>query len=301
MNFSRIILSLFLFFAAYSVVAQDVSIKTTVDKNKILIGEPLQLTVETNFRSTATALSFVQIDSIEHFEFLGKPVTDTLGNNEEITIRSVYRITSFDSGQWVIPSFVLYPGVQTESIPVDVVFSDFDPNQEYHDIKDIIEVKPKKKTPWWWYVAAGGLLVLLALIYFLRKKKPAPVKPAAPVISLNAYEEAMKELDELQRSKPDPKTFYSKLTGIFRLYVYRRKGVLSLQKTTDDLVIQLKGLDLGKDQLDKLAQALRLSDFVKFAKYIPSKDDDAAAFETIKNSITNIEKSEAQVLPLGRI
>jgi hypothetical protein len=76
---------------------------------------------------------------------------------------------------------------------------------------------------------------------------------------------------------------------------------LSLQKTTDDLVIQLKTLPLDKEQFDTLSQALRLSDFVKFAKYIPSEKDNEDCFEEIKNTIIKIEKSESKVLPLGRI
>ncbi len=300
MNFSKIIFSLFFLIASPGLVAQNkVSIRSAIDKNKILIGEPIRFTLEMSF--PAGTVTPVTIDSIPHFEMLKQPAIDSTTENGNTSIKAVYTITSFDSGHWVIPAYYLGQRVQTDTIPVDVMFSDFDPNQDYHDIKDIIEVKPAKKTPWWWYAAGGGLLVLLALIYFLRKKKPAPVKTEIPKASLDAYDEALKELDELQRSKPDTKTWYSKLTGIFRLYVYRRKGLLSLQKTTDDLVLQLKGLDLGKDQFDKLTQALRLSDFVKFAKYVPSKEDDTNAFDTIKNSIITIEKSEAQVLPPGKI
>jgi hypothetical protein len=63
-----------------------------------------------------------------------------------------------------------------------------------------------------------------------------------------------------------------------------------LQKTTTDLVLQLKEIGLPKDQFEKLSQSLRVSDFVKFAKYVPSSDDDKTAFETIKNSIEEIER-----------
>jgi hypothetical protein len=69
---------------------------------------------------------------------------------------------------------------------------------------------------------------------------------------------------------------------------------LSLQKTTDDLVIQLKSLNLSKEQFDKLSQSLRLSDFVKFAKYIPGKEDDSNSFNEIRNAIITIEKTEAK-------
>ncbi len=60
----------------------------------------------------------------------------------------------------------------------------------------------------------------------------------------------------------------------------------------DDLIIQMRSLNMSKDQFDKLAQALRLSDFVKFAKYQPGDADAADSFESIKQSIMIIEQSE---------
>jgi hypothetical protein len=56
----------------------------------------------------------------------------------------------------------------------------------------------------------------------------------------------------------------------------------------------LKSLNLHKEQFGKLSQSLRLSDFVKFAKYIPSNDDDRNAFSEIRNAIVTIEKTESK-------
>lgn len=293
MIFKKQIVLLIPLFLVQFVFAQGVAtIKASVDKNKILIGEPIQLTVEV-YLSPESVKKFIVIDSIEHFELLEKPVIDTTDKTGGWDIKGVYKITSFDSGHWVIPSFSLSPGVQTDSIPVDVVFSDFDPNQDYHDIKDILEVKSsKRKTPWWWYVAGGALLLTLLLVYWLRKKKP-PLVSAFKIV-INPYEEAMKQLEQLERDEPETKLYHSKLTGIFRLYIFRKKGILSLQKTTDDLVLQLRDLNLDKEQFDKLSQALRLSDFVKFAKYIPTNEDDRNSFNEIKNAIMSIEKMEVK-------
>jgi hypothetical protein len=55
-------------------------------------------------------------------------------------------------------------------------------------------------------------------------------------------------------------------------------------------VVQLKALKLDKNEFDQLAQVLRQTDFVKFAKFIPSADDDKRAFETIYRSIQKIEQ-----------
>ncbi len=292
MIFKKQILFLFSLFIVQLITAQDgTTIKASVDKNKILIGEPIQLTVEV-YLSPESVKKFIPIDSIEHFELLDKPVIDTTSNDGGLNIKGVYKITSFDSGHWVIPSFVLSKDVKTDTIPVDVVFSDFDPAQDYHDIKDILEANPaEKKAEWWWYAAGGALLLALLLFYLLRKRKPAPV--SMPKVIINPYEEAMKQLEQLHREKSETKLYYSKLTDIFRLYIFQKKGILSLQKTTDDLVIQLKSLNLSKEQFDKLSQSLRLSDFVKFAKYIPSADDDRNCFEEIKNAIITIEKVQA--------
>ena len=69
-----------------------------------------------------------------------------------------------------------------------------------------------------------------------------------------------------------------------------RTGIHSLQNTTDDLVKQLRGLNIDKVQFDQLSQVLRQSDFVKFAKYIPSADDDKNAYDTINLSVQKIEQ-----------
>ena len=172
MNFHRsIFYFLFLFAVQIGYAQGGATVKATVDKNKILIGEPIKLTIEAHL-SPGSANSFIQIDTIDHFEFLDKPVIDSTNKDGGI-IKGTYMITSFDSGHWVIPSFVFSRNthqqvIKTDSIPIDVVFSDFDPNQDYHDIKDIIEVAPEKKKQRWWLIAAGALLLAALAIYFLR-------------------------------------------------------------------------------------------------------------------------------------
>jgi hypothetical protein len=235
-------------------------------------------------------IRFFIIDSIAHFEIKEKQKIDTSNTSDGTVLRQIILITSFDSGHWVMPAFVLGENIATDTIPVDVVFSEFNPEQDYHDIKDIIEVNPEtEKEKWWlWYAIGGGaLLVILLLIYLLRKKKPAV---QAPVTIIDPYEEAMKLLEKLQKEQTDQKQYYSRLVDIFRVYVSKKKGIHSLQETTNDLVAELKGIPFDKVQFEKLSQALQLSDLVKFAKYIPAPEEDKNAFETIKSSITSIER-----------
>jgi hypothetical protein len=280
--------------AIFSNAQNKITVKASVDRNKILIGEPIKLSVEVNIPKNKS-IRFFTIDSLPHFEFLEKQKIDSSGSGDETVLKQVFKITSFDSGHWVIPSFVLEKNIATDTIPVDVGFSNFDPNQDYHDIRDIIEVNPVEKKNWLWFIVSGAILFVLIIIWLLSMRKKKIVSPIQPVV--NPYEEAMKQLDQLRKQNLPPKQYYSELVDIFRLYIFRKKEILSLQKTTYDLILQLQGINLSKEQHAQLALALRLSDFVKFAKYIPTNEDDVNVFNTIRNSITIIEQSESKISP----
>ncbi len=283
------IITLF-FFCASAVFAQgSSSVKASVNKSKILIGEPLELIVETYLPPNLAAKNLVT-DTIPHFEFLEKPFTDSFDKNGSLIIKTLYRLTSFDSGHWVIPSFVLAGKLKTETIGIDVVFSDFDPEQDYHDIKDIIEVEPpEKKNQWLWFLIGGTILLGAVLYYFLRRNKSEIIAPV-PEKNVDAFEEAMQNMELLRRDKLSGKIFFTRLTDIFRLYVFKKTGIHSLQRTTDDLVLQLKDIGLDRKNFDNLSASLRLADFVKFAKYAAGDDDIENAFAHIITAIRAIEE-----------
>lgn len=292
-NFYKAILfSLTALFATLVSAQNKTTVKATVDRSKIMIGEQVRMTLTAEIPENEP-IRFFQLDSLPHFEFLQKEKIDTNNTGIGTRLSQVIHITSFDSGHWVIPQLPLGDQAITDSIPMDIGFSSpFDPQQPYHDVKDIIEVKPaepEKPDYKWWYIGGGALLLIILLLYFLlrKKKKPAPTPPAPPV---DPYKEAMDKLDSLRQRSSDPKTYYSELVDIFRIYVLKKKGVHSLQNTTDDLVKQLRDIGLNHDKYEQLSGTLRLSDLVKFAKYIPSGENDQHVYNTIKQSIQAIEE-----------
>lgn len=214
---------------------------------------------------------------------------DTTNTTSGTLLTQEVRITSFDSGHWVIPAFVLADSLRTDSIPVDVVYSGFDTRQDYHDIADVedVRVDQKKDERWWYYVAAGVVLLIVAGWFIWRKMRKKPVQ--APPPPRDPFREAMQELDGL-RPGDDIKLYYSKLTTIFREYLYQKKNIRSLQETTGELVQQMRGLSLPAASFERLTQVLRLADFVKFAKFIPAADDNAGSMQVIRQAITEIEQ-----------
>jgi hypothetical protein len=288
--YTTIYLVLSAFFPIFIYGQEKTTVRASIDRSQILIGEPIQLRIEADIPESQP-ISFFPVDSIPHFEFLSVEKIDTVNTSNGTVLSQLLRITSFDSGHWVIPSFVLYGKIGTDSLPVDVGYTPFDTAQPYHDIKDIIEVNPaeeKKKPNQWMYPAAAALLLLIIiLVLVLRKKKKPAIKLAEP--PPDPYKVATEALRQLLVKKSEAKQYYSGLVDIFRQYVLDRKGIHSLQQTTDDLVTQLRELNIPKDLFERLAQSLRISDFVKFAKYVPSADDDKISFATIKESIDLIE------------
>ncbi|HVT84071.1 MAG TPA: hypothetical protein VHD35_02670 [Chitinophagaceae bacterium] len=289
MKINKIILYFSFLFSAGLLHAQNkISVKASADKNKILIGERIHLLLEAEFPSNGS-IHFFSIDSIPHFVIANKKKVDTEKTASGISLKQVLQLTSFDSGHWVIPSFVLDKKIKTNLIPVEVIFSNFDPSKDYHDIKSIIELPEEKNQNWWILPAIISLIIVAAMIWLLRKKRSSA--EVAPVAKIDPYKEAMQQLQQVQKKTGSIKEYYSSLTDIFRLYIFRKKGILSLQKTTEDLVVQLRNLNLDKGLFNQLAQSLQLSDSVKFAKYTPSEQDNKMIFETIKKGIDRIENS----------
>jgi hypothetical protein len=278
-----------LFFTIDSNAQNKIAFKATVDKNNIVIGEQIHLHLEADFPAHEP-MRFFFIDSIPHFEILERKKIDTIDKDKGIKLSQSLTVTSFDSGHWVIPAFELAGDkpMFTDSIPINVGFSPFDPNQDYHDIKDVIDVQAEeeKKKDWYWYIAASAL-ILAAIIYLLARKKKKPEAKAPPI---DPFKEAKHELEKLRKENLPSKLFYTRLVDIFRLYTSRRKGIESMQKTTDDLTVQLKSLKLPLEDFNQLAQTLRMSDFVKFAKYEPTEKEKTDSFNIIKGTIESIQK-----------
>jgi hypothetical protein len=278
-----------------------------VDRNQILIGEQIKLSVEAKLTTTDYLIEFpVLPDSFEHFELVGKTKIDSVYAEGKLSeLKQIFTITSFDSGKWLIPSLkvniipagkatslVLY----TDSFPVTVSFSVSDTTGQLKDIKPIKEVQTQNLF-WYWVVGAVLLLVLIALLvwYFKnRKEKPADIFKS----KLSPYDEAMQELDELKKiplsGESATKIFHTKLTDIFKRYLSRKSNVLHLNKTTGDILVLLSDTGLAKSVISNAASSLRCSDAVKFAKYQPGINESYETLLSIKEIIDSIEKLTIQ-------
>lgn len=279
-----------MFYSPVVATAQQVSVKATIDKERILIGEPIQLELEATIPA-GRSVEWFATDTIPHFEFIEKAKIDSSSSDQGI-YRQRLIITSFDSGRVVLPPLHLEcdgKSYLTDSLAVVVSYSDFDPKQEYHDIKDIIEVEAGKDYLTWILAGAGVLLLLLLLLWYLRKRRRRrPAIPTEVFSHLSPLDEALKALDELKQQWPAEKQFYTRLNDIIRWFVYRKTGVAAMQKTNEEFILQIEKLSLTQDDFTMLAQVLRLCDVVKFAKFIPSRNDSEHSLQVARSSVQAI-------------
>jgi hypothetical protein len=283
--------------------SQQPIVQTFTDKNNILIGEYIEYKVKAIFPSGVyTANWFAMPDSIAHFELVSRGKIDTTTENSNTIVQQTITITSFDSGKWNTPTFVIGFNavkdktalkVATDSIAIDVGYATADSTNQLRDIKPIIEVTVKDY--FWYYVGVGILLLLLILLLlrsYLKNRKKIPAFQFTGKQS--PYDEAMQELEKLKKlnlqDAGELKQFHSKLGSIFKWYISRKQRVSILNKTTGDVLVQLTDNNLSKDIISEAATALRCGDAVKFAKYMPGTGESNDCAARIKNTINFIQQ-----------
>lgn len=278
----------FILIASLTFAQEGVSVSAKTNKDKIIIGEPIELTLEARIPTSMPSLWF-GLDSIPHFEVIEKGKIDTL---EDGNYRQTVIVTSFDSGpQMIAPLSLDLSGRSylTDSLPVMVSYSAFDPKKDYHDIKDIIEVEAVRKDYLQYILpVSAAILLLILLIWYLSKKTKKAPAAVASFVNLSPYEEAIKSLEELKKQALSEKSYYTGLNDIMRWFIYRKSRVATMQKTNEEFILQLDRLSLPHEDFIALAQVLRMADAVKFAKYIPAEGENEKSYQVIRKSIEQL-------------
>ena len=288
------------------------AVQTITDRKDILIGEQIKLKIKITLPLNTPVLNkwLLLPDSIPHFEVVetGKADTTDFKDNSK-AIEQTIIITSFDSGRWAFPAlpveFAGAPGqppqiVPTDSFYVNVSYSPPDSTNQLRDIKPIIKVSI---TDYTWYYIIGGivllLLILLLLIRYLKKRKK--LLPTAPVSKLSPFDEAMAEMKKLGQfdlqDAGDIKMYHTKLADIFKNYLGRKQQKNLFNKTTGDLLIGMTGINLTSENVSSLATALRCTDAVKFAKYLPLPNESLDCGQKIQETIILTEQQTTNNKP----
>ncbi len=260
-----------------------------LDTTVMRIGEQVHLSLQVSYSPSAVkSIVWPTIgDTLNrHVEVVHDSGVDTVVT-EGALIRQVrtLTLTSFDSGFWAVPPFrFVVDGTTLESAAqlLEVRTTELDSSLALRDIKDIIELPFSPaywlREHWGWFATGGAALAILAgvLHLVLRKRKPA-ARTEAPSVVLALHERILRALEALDKERVwqqgDHKGYHSRITDLLRGYIEERYRIPALESTTDELVKELRVSPLTTDQRGQLENVLRLADMVKFAKALPSPQE----------------------------
>ena len=291
-------------FSTVGVQAQKATAQVSVQPPEIMIGEQAVLDLKVIApKDMKISFPVYEKEIVPGLEVLTMLKTDTLIENEVMTLNFKYLITSFDSTLYFVPSIPIFDGTDTiysNSFGLKVSSPELTDSTKAYLEKlntgqtdsidfnqlQLNDIKPIQKPPFvwtdylWilWILLAVVLVILLvvgiALIIIRKKRKGYFFKP--PVV-LPAHVRAINALDKLKEEKlwqkSGEKEYYTKITDILRLYMYERYGVNALEMTSGEIMDEMYKRTDKDSVMENLKQILSTADLVKFAKHKPFADE----------------------------
>ena len=207
-------------------------------------------------------------------------------------IKASLLLTIFMGGTYQLPPLAAVVGGDTlvfrpQTLKVTEPVIDME-TFEPHDIKGQVKF-PYTFTELFPYIYGGvmGLMALAALLLWLfTRKKPAGEQQAAEP----AHIRALRRLDKYRGNQfwqPEKqKAFYSGVTDALREYIVSRYGVGAMEMTTAEIFADLRGSDIPADLYEEMKDLFERADFVKFAKFTASDEENAKVLPSAVRFVT---------------
>ncbi len=284
------------------VFSQSLEIKTTIDTNRITLGDQigLQYSLE-KAEDVLVQLPMLKDTLALGVEIIGDPVIDsTRVKDGRSTLTLNLLITAFDTGIYYIPPqpFIYHDGIYSDTIQSRATYLEvfgvaLDTTNTIRDIKGQ-EGAPVSPLVIIGIVVASllvlGLLGYLIYYFFIRKKEEDGGMKIISKPSEPAYIVALRELDRVKAQKlwqqNQVKEYYTRITHIIRWYISQRFGIPALEETSDEILGNFRKKKVEGVNMQDLEGLLTLADLVKFAKGTPNPDENIIhldnAYEFVK-------------------
>lgn len=284
-----------LWFVFFTSPAHAQRVSAALDREKILLGEQVQLILRAeNIQAQVSPVStwFELPDTVNHIEVVQRLPADTIRLNGITTYQQIFVLTSFDSGKWVLPPLPLYlqnktTPLYTEALTLEVLPVDVSHLQDYHDLKDILEIEVRQR--WLRYVIlAMAVAAIAAFMYYLIKKRTRKKPPQRNTPLASLFEDTIAKLEALQKEQLPLVVFYTRLDDICRSYIQDQLHIRAKHLTQDELMVQLKVYMQQPEVSTAFYQLLRLVSAVKFAKFKPQDSYFMQSIHTAKTTVQYI-------------
>ena len=319
MRNALIYILLLLFSASFSAHAGQVDtvkgafLEQLQKRDSVLVADQLRYGFELRGLEEGTQILLPEIPQEQGYElmYLSPWTLDTLkitkqkkGGQSLLDIRGSVVITSFEEGVKELPRIVLgrmsggvtdtlvfeAVSLDVKTIPVDTAtFQPYDIKGQIRYPVTFAEVLP-------WIGCGIGAAVLISLcIYLIRRRRNAASeqrhKDPAHIV-------ALRKLDQYRGNSmwiPEKqKQFYSGVTDTLREYMASRYGLSAMEMTTAEIFDGMKSSDVPSELLDVVRELFERADFVKFAKYVASEEDNASVLPVAVRFVTETYQAELE-------
>lgn len=272
------------FFCLKGPAAQAQSVSAALSTNEILIGDQVKMEIDISYPAgmSMEVADLSGIENTEGVELLKVYPIDTVPSNEGTLLHQTLIVTSFDSGQYLIPQIPVsfLRGEQRQTVSTNsllLVVNPYPVSQDTVQLQPIKGIVAEQKTieDYLNVIIGIGVVALLGFLgYFFYQRSQKQETPEPVVIKRPPFEVAMEKIESLRASKlwqqNKIKAYQSELTFILREYLEERFKIKALESTSDEIIADLRKLDeIGEDWRSELNKILQTADLVKFAKAIP--------------------------------
>ncbi|MFI3278209.1 MAG: hypothetical protein SNH13_06455 [Rikenellaceae bacterium] len=302
MTLKRLYLIAVIIASVWSIRAQESNppkLSATISPDSIMIGDRFYISIDIE-KDVMQMVSFPEFDipEGESIEVIEAGRVDTIkSDGRRVHLKRRYTLASFDEGNYNLgtPGVVYLDKNITDTLytsdSLRLHVATFLIDSTSHPIFDI---KGQRNLPFKFAEISGylkwGLIIALILIaigyavYRILKhysiggifKSPPPVPPHVAAISAL---EALHNQKLWQNNQH--KLYYSTLTDIIRTYINGRYGIAAMEMTSDEIMAQVRTLDIPKKCAAELRELLTDSDQVKFAKATPEANQNEDYYNAV--------------------
>ncbi len=298
-------------------------------RDSILIGDHLEYGFRLENVPDGTVFGYPQLTGVSSIEVVEPEWSQKNiakdGHPGMMDVEASIRIAAFEEGVYSLPPIII--GRATPDGKIDTLF--FDPVQievktlpldmdtfQRHPMKGLIE------TPFNWdefvytvkelligFVSIYPVLLICKLVIILiiagvciwmiydRKARGLDGNVSAP--SEPAHIIALRKLDAFRSNAmwvPEKqKEFYTGVTDALREYMSRRYGIGAMEMTSAELFDEIRNIEEFPGEFQNVLHELfQTADYVKFAKFVASDEDNAAAVPTAVRFVTQTYQSELE-------
>ncbi|MCX6147668.1 MAG: hypothetical protein NTW25_10550 [Candidatus Kapabacteria bacterium] len=301
MKINKIVLAFLVLNVSIFVALSQPTFVTSIDTNNVLIGDKVKFTLVATYDKSESIIFPQILDSVGKLEIVSRFKPDTIDlKNGKFKIINKFEITSFDSGNYEVPAYILLYDKKGFDTPFPVSSNSHllhfntlqvDKDKEIKDIKNPLDV-PFNILDYIWYFVAVALLILAVYIflYYRLKKKEIKEEPRydpkiPPHISAL---EALKLLDNKKLWQSGQiKNYYSELTDILRLYIERTFVINAFEMISEEIYIALVKMKIESESTTDLNKIMQLSDLAKFAKASPEPFENSLCMDLAIKFVNN--------------